>query len=269
MIKLSNVIKEVTSRAKLKEHGEQSGVKSGFWQLDKQLDGLNNGELILVSARPGMGKTTLVTQIASNVAGQAEDKPVLYFSLEYSAYQCAKRLMSLHLKCGTDLHLKFSLESFKTDDYEWLEAAGILSWSPLYIDDSSITTNKICRRANARNKKWRLIVIDGVGLHNNNIEKAAKSFKRLAKDLDVPVIFTLGLTSELENRQDRRPRLTDIKNFAELAKYVDTVLLLYREAYYEPGADPNTAEIIVAKSHYGEVGTVRFSWEGGSFSTIT
>lgn len=253
MIKIGNAVNEVLGRARAQRIGEPLGVKCGFGQLDRVLDGLNNGDLIILAARPGMGKTTLAIQISANVAEQ--NIPVLYLSAGgKSAYLCAKRLLTTKVP-----------NELQRDDYGCAETVSVLLSLPLYIDNCSLTLKQIVHQAESGNGIWRLIIVDCLQQLYHEPAEVIRTLKQLAVKLDVPLLLCSQLTREPEYRAEHRPRLSDIKHFERVVKYADSVLLLYREAYYDCEADPARAEIIVAKNHYGDTGAVGLLWTGGTF----
>ena len=249
-----------------------SGIESGFIDLDEKISGLNNSDLIIVAARPAMGKSAFVLNIASFVA--MHDKvPVMIFSLEMSKEQLVKRILSSESEIDS-----MNLNNANLDSDEWLklgEASGRLSDIPIYIDDTpALSSSEIrakCRKAKLE-KNVGLIIIDYLQLmesRTNNasrqqeISEISRSLKILAKELDVPVIALSQLSRATESRADHRPMLSDLRESGSIEQDADIVMFLHREDYYDKETEKkNIAEVIIAKNRNGETGTVELAWMG-------
>jgi len=248
-----------------------TGVASGFVDLDNKTAGFHKSELILIAARPAMGKTAFALNIATNAAVNY-DTAVAVFSLEMSKEQCANRIL-----CSQAMVDSSKVSRGDIDDDEWdklATASGELSESAgIYIDDTpGITVAEI--RAKCRKMKMEknigLIVIDylqlitGSGRTNSReqeIAEISRSLKILAKEIDVPVIALSQLSRAPEQRNDHRPMLQDLRESGSIEQDADLVMFIYRDEYYNPQSEkPNIAEIIVGKNRSGPVGTVDLLW---------
>lgn len=250
-------------------------VSTGIGDLDRVITGLNRSDLILLAARPGMGKTSFALNIARYVACTAK-KTVAFFSLEMSKEQLASRLLSAEaLIEGTKLRIG------KLNDEEWdrlIPASDILGKSELYLDDSPGITITEMKSKLRRMRKLDLVIIDylqlmGSGRRIDNrvqeISEITRNLKILAKEMNVPVITLSQLSRASEQRTDHRPQLSDLRDSGSIEQDADIVLFLYREGYYDKnedvspqGADQNSGECIVAKNRHGEARTVKMHWQG-------
>ena len=244
------------------------GLSTGFKELDNITTGLNASDLLILAARPGMGKTSFALNIATNVAKKA-DKDVAVFSLEMSKEQLALRLLSSEARVVSNALRTGELSS---DDWERIAInADSLSKAPLYIDDTSgITVAEVkakCRRL----KNLGLIVIDYLQLMSSTrrtdnrvqeVSEITRSLKIMAKELNVPVITLSQLARGPEARTDKRPMLSDLRESGSIEQDADLVLFLYRDEYYNKESDPHVAECIVAKNRHGETATVQMAWDG-------
>lgn len=250
-------------------------VSTGIGDLDRVITGLNRSDLILLAARPGMGKTSFALNIARYVACTAK-KTVAFFSLEMSKEQLASRLLSAEaLIEGTKLRIG------KLNDEEWdrlIPASDILGKSELYLDDSPGITITEMKSKLRRMRKLDLVIIDylqlmGSGRRIDNrvqeISEITRNLKILAKEMNVPVITLSQLSRASEQRTDHRPQLSDLRDSGSIEQDADIVLFLYREGYYDKneddspqGADRNSGECIVAKNRHGEARTVKMHWQG-------
>ena len=252
------------------ERGEALGIPSGFTQLDNLITGLNRSDLILLAARPAMGKTSFALNIASNVAKKG--KAVAVFSLEMSREQLVQRVLSAEARVQSQLLRSGNLS---TDDWTRLaEAAEILSRVPLYIDDSTGITIAEMKARLRRVKDLGLVVIDYLQLMSSGrridnrvqeVSELTRGLKILAKDLNVPVITLSQLSRgpEMRGLDARRPVLSDLRESGSIEQDADLVLFLYRDEYYNKDTeDQNVAECIVAKNRHGETDTVKMAWDG-------
>ncbi len=249
-----------------------SGIESGFIDLDEKISGLNNSDLIIVAARPAMGKSAFVLNIASYVA--MHDKvPVMIFSLEMSKEQLVKRILSSESEIDS---MKLNNANLESEDWLKLgETSGRLSDVPIYIDDTpALTPSEIrakCRKAKLE-KNIGLIIIDYLQLmesksynssRQQEISEISRSLKILAKELDVPVIALSQLSRATESRADHKPMLSDLRESGSIEQDADIVMFLHREDYYDKETEKkNVAEVIIAKNRNGETGTVELAWLG-------
>ena len=244
------------------------GLSTGFKELDNITTGLNASDLLILAARPGMGKTSFALNIATNVAKKS-GKDTAVFSLEMSKEQLALRLLSSEARVVSNSLRTGNLSS---DDWERIAVnAEALSKAPLYIDDTpGITVAEIkakCRRL----KNLGLIVIDYLQLMSSmrrtdnrvqEVSEITRSLKIMAKELNVPVITLSQLARGPEARTDKRPMLSDLRESGSIEQDADLVLFLYRDEYYNKESDPHVAECIVAKNRHGETATVQMAWDG-------
>lgn len=253
------------------EHkGEITGVPTGFNDLDKMCSGLQPGDLIIVAARPSMGKTSLGMQIAFHAAGK-QKKAVAVFSLEMSKEQLVQRILCA--EAGVDLH---KLRSGLLNEEDWsvlMRKGREIANIPLYIDDAAILTVRQVRSKVRRlqaEKGIGLIVIDylqlmqGSGRVENRqqeIAEISRSLKGLAKELDVPVLALAQLSRSVEQRQDKRPVMSDLRESGSLEQDADVVMFIYRDEYYNPESEKRgIAEIIIGKQRNGPVGVVELAF---------
>ena len=249
--------------------GGLTGISCGFKDLDALTSGLQASDLILVAARPSMGKTAFTLNIAANVALK-EKKTVAFFSLEMSKQQLVQRMLCS--EGGIDSQ-KLKNADLSTEDWEKLvRTADKVSAAPLYIDDTAgITVNEL--RSKARRLKAEhgldLIIIDYLQLmqgrskggsdnRQQEISDISRSLKAVARELNVPVIALSQLSRSVESRQIKRPMRSDLRESGSLEQDADIVMFLYREDYYDPEtANKNITEVIVAKHRNGPVDTVK------------
>lgn len=255
-----------------KNQGQIPGIPTGYVDLDAKLAGLHNSDLILVGARPSMGKTALGLNLVQNAAVRA-GKSCAIFSLEMSAEQVATRLLGA--ECGVNMeHLRTGA---MTDD-DWIrlvDGLGTLSEASIYVDDTGgITLSEI--RSKCRKLKIEhgldLIMIDylqlmsGSGRSDNRqqeISEISRGLKMLARELNVPVIALSQLSRALEARADHRPMMSDLRESGAIEQDADVIMFIYRDEYYHPDSEEKgVAEIIVAKQRNGPVGTVKLHYEG-------
>ena len=250
-----------------------TGVPSGFTDLDYRTAGFHGSELILIAARPAMGKTAFALNIASNAALRA-NVPVAVFSLEMSKEQLVNRILSSESMVDSN---KIRTGKLEEDDWSKLaETIGPLSEGEMYIDDTpgiSITEIRAkCRKLKIE-KNIGLVVIDylqliqGTGKRNGSreqeISEISRSLKILAKELDVPVIALSQLSRAAEQRPDHRPMLSDLRESGAIKQDADIVMFLYRDDYYNQDSEKkNIAEVIIAKHRGGSTGTVELLWLG-------
>lgn len=250
---------------------EVQGTKTGFSGLDGLLAGMGNSDLILVGARPGMGKTSFCLNIGTNVA-IATKKTVCMFSLEMSAEQLVSRVLSS--EAMVDSHL-LRTGRLQNDDWDKIAAASSkLAGADILIDDTtglSVTAMKAKLR---RVKNLGLIIIDYLQLlqgesHKDNrvqeVSEISRSLKIMAKELNVPVICCTQLSRGPESRTDKKPMLSDLRDSGAIEQDADVVMFLYRDEYYNTDAnsqEASVAEVIVQKNRHGSTGTVQMGWIG-------
>ncbi len=251
-----------------------TGVPTGFIDLDYRTAGLHNSDLILIAARPAMGKSAFALNIATNAAVRS-NIPVVLFSLEMSKEQMVNRIL-----CSEALVDSNKVRTGKIDDDDWIKLAdtmGELSEAPIYIDDTpGISINEIrakCRKLKLE-KDIGLVVIDYLQLvqgsskrasasREQEISEISRSLKILAKEINVPVIALSQLSRAPEQRPDHRPMLSDLRESGAIEQDADIVMFLYRDEYYnEDSEDKGQAEVIIAKHRSGSTGTVKLAWLG-------
>ena len=251
-----------------------TGIATGFIDLDKQTSGLQKGDLVIVAGRPSMGKTALALNIAENVA-LSEGLPVVIFSMEMSGEQLASRLLGSVGRVDQS-----RMRTGKLQDDEWprvTDAIARLSNTQILIDEtgalSSLELRARARRI-ARNfgGTLGLVVIDylqlmsGSGSENRatEISEISRSLKSLAKELQCPVLALSQLNRGLEQRPNKRPIMSDLRESGAIEQDADVIMFIYRDEVYHPDTttDKGMAEIIIGKQRNGPIGTVRLSWQG-------
>ena len=257
------------------------GLSTGLSAVDSKIHGLNKSDLILVAARPGMGKTSLALNFALNV-GKACQKTVAVFSLEMSKEQLATRLLSAEAFVSNQKLITGNLS--ETDWVRIAQSANALNQTDIRIDDNPLLTvadmNAKCRRM----ENLGLVIIDylqlmtsagGKGYAGENRQQAVSDISRMlkimAKELEVPVVCLSQLSRANEKREDKRPMLSDLRESGAIEQDADIVLFLYRDDYYNEDSEKrNIAECIVAKNRHGETGKVPLRWtpEYTAFSTV-
>lgn len=266
----------VESFTKLEELYNQkehiTGVPTGFAELDKKTAGLHGSELILIAARPAMGKSAFALNIGSYAATRA-NVPVAIFSLEMSKEQVGNRIL-----CSEALVDNNNVRTGELNDEELgklAETSGELSQAPIYIDDTpGISVMEIrakCRKLKLE-KNIGLVIIDYLQLiqgsgktssREQEIAEISRSLKILAKEIEVPVIALSQLSRAVEARPDHRPMLSDLRESGSIEQDADIVMFLYRDDYYnEDSEKKNIAEVIIAKQRAGSTGTVDLAWLG-------
>jgi replicative DNA helicase len=280
-----------------KSDGNVTGVTTGLIDIDKILGGLQNSDLLILAGRPSMGKTALATNIAFAAAnkfaetGGAEGAIVGFFSLEMSSDQLAARILADQSNIASDAIRKGTI---KQDDFRaFAEASQRLSQVPLYIDDTpglSISAIRTRARRLKRQHGLGLLVVDYLqllrgtgskqGLDNRvqEVSEITRGLKAIAKELSIPVLALSQLSRQVEQREDKRPQLSDLRESGSIEQDADVVMFVYREEYYlsraepEPGTEKhmkwqercdkalNIGECIVAKARHGPIGTVRLQF---------
>jgi replicative DNA helicase len=311
----SNALRTATEMAEAayKRSGKTSGVSSGFRDLDRLLGGLHPSDLVILAGRPSMGKTALATNIAFNIAKSyrggrdangkaiAEDGGIAgFFSLEMSAEQLASRVLAEYSGISGD---KIRKGEVSRDEFDlFVQASMMLQSIPLFIDDTpALTIGALRTRARRlqRQQGLHVIVVDylqllqgtpGMGERNRvqEVSEITRGLKAIAKELDVPVIALSQLSRAVEQREDKRPQLADLRESGSIEQDADVVMFVYREEYYlgrtEPTRKPEEgedkynqrlsdwktrydqvkglAEVIIAKQRHGPIGTVRLAFDG-------
>lgn len=251
--------------------GEITGVGSGFTDLDAKTSGFQKGDMVLIAARPSMGKTTFALNIAEHAALR-EGKSVVIFSLEMSKEQLAYKLLCS--EANVDM-LKLRTGTLEDKDWENIaKATGPLSKAKIYIDDSA-GVSVMEMRSKCRRLKMEygidMILIDYLQLMSGSntesrqqeVSEISRSIKALAKEMECPVIALSQLSRAPEQRADHRPMLSDLRESGSIEQDADIVMFLYRDEYYDKETeDKNIAECIIAKQRNGPVGTVKMVFIG-------
>ncbi|SDY83655.1 DnaB-like helicase C-terminal domain-containing protein [Thermoactinomyces sp. DSM 45892] len=263
---LSKTFEQIEQR-----HYEQtgiSGLRTGYTDLDHTLSGLNKGDLIVLAARPGMGKSTFALNLATNVA-LLERKEVVVVSLEMSATQIAERMVGMVGNINS-----IAIRSGKLNEDEWEhvgKAIESLNQAPIRIIEDSFSLSQI--QSDVRELKQKageigLIVVDSLQLIDVDIPNGssyertshiARSLKLLARELDCPIVAVTALSRTVEQRQDKHPILSDLRDSGCLEDDADVVIFLYCDDYYNTDSiKPNVAEVMISKHRNGPLGTVEF-----------
>ena len=248
------------------------GTQTGFSGLDRVLAGMGKSDLVLIGARPGMGKTSFALNIATNVA-QATGKKVCIFSLEMSAEQLVNRMISSEAMVDS-----YALRTGELKPEEWeniAQASARLSGCDILIDDTSGTTVTGMKGKLRRVDNLGLVIIDYLQLMtsdkriDNRVQEVgdiSRNLKIMAKEWMVPIICCAQLSRGPESRTDKKPMLSDLRDSGAIEQDADTVMFLYRDEYYKTDAGPDTegniAEIIVAKNRHGSTGNIKVGWIG-------
>ncbi len=248
-----------------KGHQTVSGLPTGFVDLDEKTAGLHNSELVILAARPSVGKTAYALNIARHIAVE-EGQPVFFVSLEMSRVELAERLLCCQARVDSHRLRKGTLGSEDMD--KLIAAGGVLRKAKLFIDDSP-AQGMLRIAANARRLKLRqdvrLVIIDYLQLiepenrrdpRQEQVAQTSRRLKFLAKELSVPVMALAQVNRASEDRQDHRPRLADLRESGSIEQDADTVLMLHRPEMYEPGQHEGTVELIIAKQRNGPTGEI-------------
>ncbi len=268
--------------------GALAGLSTGFNELDNQMGGLQPPDLIIIAGRPGMGKTALATAIACNVA--RTNASVLFFSLEMSGEQLGTRMLAERADVPSNDILR---GKFTPEDFDRMQNVAATLHGPLLVDDSGgLSIAQIVSRARRvhRQRGVKLIVVDYLQLLRGTTRRSTENrvqeiteitagLKTLAKELNVPVLALSQLSRAVENRDDKRPHLSDLRDSGSIEQDADIVMFIFREAYYHAMRKPdddkaamaewskraedlhNCAEVIVAKHRHGPIGTVQLFFE--------
>jgi replicative DNA helicase len=254
---------------------EITGVATGFIDLDRMTSGLQKGDLVIVAGRPSMGKTSFAMNIAEHVAIK-EGLPVLIFSMEMSASQLAARMLGSVGRVNQG-----RLRTGRLNDEEWprvTQSIGLLTKAPMLIDETgSLNSLELRARARRMARKYGnvgLIVIDYLQLMSGKssgstenrateISEISRSLKSLAKEMQCPVIALSQLNRSLENRENKRPMMSDLRESGAIEQDADVILFIYRDEVYHPETDAvGIAEVIIGKQRNGPIGPVKLSWQG-------
>lgn len=263
-----NALKKIALASQ--QTGAVTGIPTGFIDLDYRTAGLQPSDLILLAARPSMGKTAIVLNIAQHIAIN-EGLTTAIFSLEMSKEQLVNRFLSAESRIDAQL-----IRNGNLNPEEWarlVEGAGVIGESNLIIDDTpGITINELrskCRKYKLEHD-LKIVIIDYLQLMSGNgrsesrqqeISEISRALKSLARELNVPIIALSQLSRQVEQRPDHRPMLSDLRESGAIEQDADVVMFLYRDEYYNKDSpDKGTAELIVAKQRNGPTGTVRLAW---------
>ena len=265
---------EMFSKLASDERADFVGIPSGISALDDITTGLNRSDLIIVGARPGMGKTSFALNLARNVAVK-QNKTVAFFALEMSREQLVNRLLSSEAKVSSK-----KLRTGNLTPEEWgriAAASSILCKTPMYFDDTSNITVPEMKARLRRLKKVDFVVVDYLQLMQSarridnrvqEVTEITRSLKIMAKELHIPLMVCAQLSRGTEKQANHRPALADLRESGSIEQDADQVLFLYRDEYYKnEKEDPTqveagTSEVIVAKNRHGELGTVKLAWFG-------
>ena len=274
--KIQDVLVDVQSNLEFlsKTKGEITGIPTGWYELDKLTSGLHENQLIILAARPAMGKTAFALNLASYVTTHT-DKSVAIFSLEMGAEQLANRIIS---SLGQIDGIKLTSGNLLNDDWKRItEAKSQLSGAKLYIsDDAGVTVGDIkskCRRLATSEDGLDLVIIDHLqlltmgGNYGNNrqaeITDISRNLKKMAMELNVPVVALAQLSRGVESREDKRPKMSDLRESGSIEQDADIVALLYRDDYYQSlketngqSPDPSLSELIIGKHRNGPTGVI-------------
>jgi replicative DNA helicase len=247
------------------------GTPTGFRDLDRITSGLEPGNLAILAARPGMGKSALAHGIAAHIGIRLE-LPVAVFSLEMSKAELSQRFLAR--EAHVDLKkIRSPGRSLQQDEWARLTRAGdIISKAPIYMNDrgglSLLELRSELRRLKTRLPTLGLAIVDYLQLmeataenRTQEITKISKGLKVIARDLDVPILALSQLNRAVEQRVDKRPQLSDLRESGSIEQDADLVMFLYRDGYYnEDAAEPNVCDLILAKHRNGPVGKTELSW---------
>jgi replicative DNA helicase len=274
LVHIKHIVED--SFAKIEERYENkdqlSGVPTGFYDLDTMTSGFQASDLVIVAARPSMGKTAFVLNVAQHVA--VEHKvPVAIFSLEMSKEQLVQRMLCAQAEIDAN---RLRTGFLQNNDWQKLaRAMGYLGEAPIFIDDSAVVTSleirAKCRRLKAEHKQLGMVIIDYIQLMQGRkatdnrvqeVSEISRSLKTLARELEVPVIALSQLSRAVEARQNKRPMLSDLRESGSIEQDADIVMFIYRDEYYNPETEHRgEAEIIIAKQRNGPTGTVELLYQ--------
>ncbi len=274
-VPIKNILSQTLERIEIlsQKNGEITGIATGFTDFDHQTSGLQKSDLIIVAGRPAMGKTSFAMNIAQHVAIKKK-LPVAVFSMEMSDEQLAMRLISSLSKVNLQ---NVRTGNIKDDDWDKItNAVSELESAPLFIDQTPALSppelRTRVRRLMREQGQLGLVVIDYLQLMQvtgnkenrvNEVSEISRSMKSLAKEMNVPIVALSQLNRGLEQRTDKRPKMSDLRESGSLEQDADIIVFIYRDVVYnEDTAEPNKAEIIIAKQRNGPIGTVNLYFRG-------
>ena len=251
------------------DNGGATGIKTGFKHIDYMLGGLKPQQLIIIAARPSMGKTALALNMTRNMA--MDNVPVGYFSLEMSKDELVNRLMCTDSEVDSK-----KMEQGRVNDLEWKKitrSVGHISEMGIYINDEAAITlgsMKAKARKMIHDNNIQVLFVDYLGLMKVSkyfkgsryevVSEIVRELKNMAKDLNIPVVALSQLSRNLESRTDKRPIMSDLRESGEIEQAADVIMMIYRDAVYNEGANENHAEVRIAKHRNGSCGTVHLHW---------
>ncbi len=270
---IKQIILSVIERveAASKTTGTVTGIPTGFYDLDYKLAGLQKSDLILIAARPSMGKTAFVLNIAEYVAVK-KDIPTVIFSLEMSKEQLVQRILSMNSRVDSQ-----KLRTGELSDEDWtdfIDSARLIGGTKLVIDDTSeISVAELrskCRKLKLE-RGLGLVIIDYIQLMSGSkrsesrqqeISEISRSLKALAREINAPIIALSQLSRRVEQRDDKRPMLSDLRESGAIEQDADVVMFIYRDDYYNKDSEEaGISEIIIGKQRNGPIGTVKLGWK--------
>lgn len=274
---LTNVLLETVEKIEYRcnNKGSYTGVPSGYHDLDNMTAGFQNSDFIILAARPSMGKTAFALNIAQNIAIR-QNVPVIIFSLEMSKVQLAQRVVCAEAEIDAQ---RVRMGDLQINEWEKMGAKlNDLHAAPLYIDDTAgMSVSDIrakCRRFKMKNPNLGLILIDYLQLiedrssndRNQQISTISRGLKGLARELDVPIIALSQLSRKVEDRTDKRPMLSDLRESGAIEQDADVVMFIFREEYYDKENPElkNKAQIIIAKQRNGPTGSFELIFQGST-----
>lgn len=274
---LTNVLLETVEKIEYRcnNKGSYTGVPSGYHDLDNMTAGFQNSDFIVLAARPSMGKTAFALNIAQNIAIR-QNVPVIIFSLEMSKVQLAQRVVCAEAEIDAQ---RVRMGDLQINEWEKMGAKlNDLHAAPLYIDDTAgVSVSDIrakCRRFKMKNPNLGLILIDYLQLiedrssndRNQQISTISRGLKGLARELDVPIIALSQLSRKVEDRTDKRPMLSDLRESGAIEQDADVVMFIFREEYYDKENPElkNKAQIIIAKQRNGPTGSFELIFQGST-----
>ena len=264
-----SVVESIAAAAK--SGGTVTGIPTGFYDLDYKMAGLQNSDLILIAARPSMGKTAFALNIAEYVTVK-QNVTTAIFSLEMSKEQLARRILAMNSRVDSQ-----KLRTGDLSDEEWMDivdSAKTIGETNLIIDDTpGISVGELrskCRKLKIE-KNLGLVMIDYIQLmtggkraesRQQEISEISRSLKALAREIDAPIIALSQLSRKVESRDDKRPMLSDLRESGAIEQDADVVMFIYRDEYYNKDTEnPGVTEIIIGKQRNGPIGTVRLGWK--------
>lgn len=260
-------------QAASKQTGSVTGIPSGFYELDYKTAGFQKSNLILIAARPAMGKTAFVLNIAEYVAVKKQI-PLALFSLEMSSEELVKRMLAMNSKVDSQ-KLRTGNDLSSQDWRSLMDSTITISKTKLFLDDQGgLTITELrskCRKLKVEHD-IQMVIIDYLQLmsggkrtenRQQEISEISRALKTLAKELQIPIIALSQLSRAVESRPDKRPMLSDLRESGAIEQDADMVMFLYRDDYYNKDSkEPGVAEVIIGKQRSGPTGTVKLSWLG-------